>query len=416
MKRYSRISSLLLAPALAGLFIGDLYGQSTVLPQFVFGGGWYTALYFTNTNGSPVTFPVNFVSDTGTPLVVPSVNGSTANVSLVAHGTAIIEAPNNGNLVEGYASFTLPAGVTGYGVFRHSMPGQPDQEAVVPLSNAQATSNFLTWDETNLTTGVAIVNPSSAANTVAVTVWDENGNSKGTSSVALPAGNKTAALLPSLPGLLGIEASRGSAQFSVTSGKVAVLGLRANGSALTSIPTTGGTANATASASVLPQFVFGGGWYTALYFTNTTGALVAFPVNFVSGTGTPLVVPSVSGSTANVSLVAHGTAIIEAPNNGSLVEGYASFTLPAGVTGYGVFRHSMPGQPDQEAVVPLSNAQAVSNLLTWDETNLTTGVAIVNPSSTANTAAVTVWDESGNTIGSSSVALPAGNKTAVLLR
>lgn len=401
--------------ALAALFAGSVYGQATVLPQFVFGGGWYTALYFTNTNGSAVAFQVNFVSDTGTPLMVPAVNGSNVNINLVAHGTAIIEAPNSGSLVEGYASFTLPAGVTGYGVFRESVPGQPDQEAVVPLSSAQATSNLLTWDETNLTTGVAIVNPSSTANTVAVTVWDEHGNTIGTSSVPLPAGNKTAVLLRDLPGLSGVAGNFGSAQFSVTTGSVAVLGLRANGVALTSIPTTTSPVNPTASSSVLPQFVFGGGWYTALYFTNTNDAAVPLAVNFVSDTGAPLVVPAVNGSTANINLVAHGTAIIQAPNSGNLVEGYASFTLPAGVTGYGVFRESVPGQPDQEAVVPLSNALATSNLLTWDETTLVTGLAIVNPSSTANTVSVTVWDENGNTIGTSSVPLAAGNKTAVLL-
>jgi len=415
MKRHSRISLLLLVPALAGLFTATANGQATVLPQFAFGGGWYTALYFTNNNGSPVAFTVNFVSDTGTPLVVPSLNGTSANVNLVAHASTIIEAPNSGNLVEGYASFNLPAGVTGYGVFRHSVSGQPDQEAVVPLSSAQATSTTLIWDDTNLITGVSIVNPSTTANTVSVTVWDENGSPAGSSSVALPAGNKTAALLGTFPGLGGIGGKRGSAQFSVTAGSIAVLGLRADGLALTSIPTATSTANATASPSVLPQFVFGGGWYTALYFTNTNGSPVAFPVNFVSDTGTSLVVPSLNGSSVNVNLVAHGTAIIEALNSGNLLEGYASFTLPAGVSGYGVFRHSVPGQPDQEAVVPLSNAQAVSTLLTWDETSLITGVGIVNPSTTANTVSVTLWDENGNTIGTSPVALPAGNKTAVLL-
>ena len=79
-------------------------------------------------------------------------------------------------------------------------------------------------------------------------------------------------------------------------------------------------------------------------------------------------------------------------------EGYASFSLPAGITGYGVFRHSVPGQPDQEAVVPLSNAQAVSSLLTWDETNLITGLGIVNPSTTANTVEVTLWEVNGDTV------------------
>src|ERR1019366_8735708 len=40
-----------------------------------------------------------------------------------------------------------------------------------------------------------------------------------------------------------------------------------------------------APSSVLPQFAFGGGWYSALYFTNLTGAAVSFPVSFVGGAG-----------------------------------------------------------------------------------------------------------------------------------
>jgi P pilus assembly chaperone PapD len=385
---------------------------SSVLPQFAFGGGWYSALYFTNLTGAAVSFPVNFVSDAGTPLTVPSLGGSTTEVKLAAYGTAIIEAPNVGSLVQGYAAFTLPSGVFGYGVFR----GQGDQEAVVPLSDAGASSNTLTWDETNLITAVAIVNPSSTAATVGVTLWDEDGNTIGTSSVALPPNGKTAAALRSLPGLGGMVGKRGSARFSVSAGSVAVLGLRFDGLAFTSIPTTTGASVSSSRSSVLPQFAFGGGWYSALYFTNLSGAAVSFPVTFVGDAGTPLTVPSLGGSTTEVRLAAYGTAIIEAPNVGSLTQGYAALTLPGGVFGYGVFRQSVAGHSDQEAVVPLSFAGASSNTLTWDETNLTTAVAIVNPSPTAATVDVTVWDENGNTIGTSSVALPPNGKTAAALR
>ena len=389
---------------------------SSVLPQFAFGGGWYSALYFTNLTGAAVSFPVSFVSDAGTPLTVPSLGGSTTQVKLAAYGTAIVEAPNVGSLLQGYAAFTLPSGVFGYGVFRQSVPGQSDQEAVVPLSDAGASSNTLTWDEMNLVTAVAIVNPSSTAATVAVTLWDENGNTIGTSSVALPPNSKTAAALRSLPGLSGMVGKRGSAQFTVSAGSVAVLGLRFDGLAFTSIPTTTSASVSSSRSSVLPQFAFGGGWYSALYFTNLTGAAVSFPVNFVGDAGTPLTVPSLGGSTTQVNLAAYGTAIVEAPNVGSLLQGYAAFTLPSGVFGYGVFRQSVPGQSDQEAVVPLSDAGASSNTLTWDEMNLVTAVAIVNPSSTAATVAVTLWDENGNTIGTSSVALPPNSKTAAALR
>ena len=389
---------------------------STVLPQFVFGGGWYTALYFTNITGSPVAFAVNFVGDDGTPMTVPALGGSTTQVSLAAYGTAVIEAPNAGSLVEGCAAFTLPSGVFGYGVIGQDVNGQIEQEAVVPLSDAGASSNTLTWDDTNRVTAVAIANPGSVATTVAVTVWDENGNTVGTSSVALPPYAKKATALRSLPGLGGVAGKRGSAQFAVTSGSVAVLGLRFDGLAFTSIPTTTGAAGGLPLTRVLPQFVFGGGWYTSLYFTNVTGSAVSFPVNFVGDDGTALTVPSIGASTTQVNLAAHGTAVVAVPNSGSLVEGYAAFTLPSGVFGYGLFGQDVTGQIEQEAVVPLSDAGAGSNTLTWDDTNRVTAVAIVNPSSSAATVAVTLWDENGNTVGTSSVALPPHAKKAIALR
>jgi hypothetical protein len=60
-------------------------------------------------------------------------------VSLAPHATAILEAPNTGNLNQGYATASLPGGVIGYGVFRQSVPGVPDQEAVVPLASSTST-------------------------------------------------------------------------------------------------------------------------------------------------------------------------------------------------------------------------------------------------------------------------------------
>ncbi len=208
-----------------------------VLPQFAFGGGWYTALYFTNPSAAAVSFTVSFTADNGTPLVVPSI-GSSTNVNLAPQGTAILEAQNIGALSEGYATASLPAGVIGYGVFRSSASGRADQEAVVPLSGVSSQSSTLIWDDTNLVTAVAIVNPSPVPNTVSISVWNAAGNLIGTSSVPLGANSKTEAIMSRFPGLAAMAGQRGFASFTVTSGSVAVLGLRADGPAITSIPTT----------------------------------------------------------------------------------------------------------------------------------------------------------------------------------
>lgn len=207
-----------------------------ILPQLAFGGGWYSALYLTNSNAGAVSFPVSFTSDDGTPLAVPSIGGSSTTVNLAAQGTAILEALNVGTLSQGYVIANLPAGVAGYGVFRQSVPGVPDQEAVVPLANVSSTKSTLIYDDTAYVTAVAIANPSALPVTVSVTVWNSSGAVIGTSSIFLEAGTKTEAALRNITGLSGVAGNRGVAQFTVALGSVAVLGLRFDGTAFTSIP------------------------------------------------------------------------------------------------------------------------------------------------------------------------------------
>jgi hypothetical protein len=185
-----------------------------------------------------VSFSVSFTDDNGTPLVVPGLGGASTQVNVPAFGTEIVEAPNTGPLSQGYATFTLPPGVSGYGVFRQTVPGTPDQEAVVPFATANATSSTLVWDDTNYITAVAIVNAGPVAATISITLTDNNGNTVGTSSVTLAPYQHTAKTLRSDPNLAGMVGLRGRAQFTATSGNVAVLGLRFNGAAFTSIPAT----------------------------------------------------------------------------------------------------------------------------------------------------------------------------------
>jgi hypothetical protein len=208
-----------------------------VLPQFAFGGGWYSALYFTNTTNVAVSFPVNFVADNGTALRVSAIGSTSVTVSIPGGGTAIVEAPNSTQtLAEGYAWFTLPPGVSGYGVFRQSVTGKPDQEAVAPFEAGNVASSTMVWDDTKYVTSVAIVNSGATAGTVSITLWNNDGNTVGTSSISLGAHQKTEAALRTLQGLSTMAGQRGRARFVTSEGTIAVLGLRFDGTAFTSIP------------------------------------------------------------------------------------------------------------------------------------------------------------------------------------
>jgi len=214
--------------------------QTKALAQVAFGGGWYTALYFTNTGGSAASFNVAFFDDNGNPLPVPAPSGTntTFNVNIPPGGTGLIEAPNQGSLVQGWARAELPEGVVGYGVFRQTTPGNPDQEAVVPLASTQSQRSFITFDNTSgLVAALSVLNPTDNSVTVTFTARQENGAAIGTpSTLILAPRNKRAFALSSQTGLTDTANRRGSVEVTTSSGAVAVLGLRFKGTAFTSTP------------------------------------------------------------------------------------------------------------------------------------------------------------------------------------
>jgi hypothetical protein len=212
------------------------------MPQLVFDGGWYTALYFSNTTKATVSFPVNFFGDDGNPLNVPLTgmqSASSQTVSLEPGATVILEAPNSNTdnpPQEGWVDTILPPGVVGYAVFRQSVAGRFDQEAVVPLTSESSQTADLVYDDVNFTTAVAFANPSEQVVTVGITGYALNGAQLGTSSVLLAPHSKQAIILKNQPGMSGIAGNRGWATFSVPNGAVSVIGLRFGGEAFTSIP------------------------------------------------------------------------------------------------------------------------------------------------------------------------------------
>lgn len=220
----------------AGLSLSIMQAQQTkILPQFAFGGGWQTTLYFTASTDAAATFAVNFNSDTGSPLNVPAFSGTFAQVSIPAGGTAVLETPTSGPLVQGYALVDLPAGVGGYAVFRQTVPGCPAQEASMTFASADRSATLI-WDEVASTTAVVIVNLSSNPNPVILTARGTDGGVVGTSQIIIEPDGKLVATLLSFPGLSSVVGQRGVVDFAGASGPIAVTALRFGGSAFTGIP------------------------------------------------------------------------------------------------------------------------------------------------------------------------------------
>ena len=209
--------------------------QSYALPQLVFGGGWYTAIYFNNRTSDPQTVGVFLFDANGQPLVNPSLGGSSTSVALAGQGTAIVEFPDVGSLQQGWARVDVPDGVVGYGVFRNIVPGQPPRlyEGVIPFASTLTTFSSMIFDDTSYDTAVAIANPSPVTASIQITALDTAGQMIGAITQTLGPNARTAVVLHDV---LPVRGKRGSITFVANTGALSVLGLRFNSSAFTSIP------------------------------------------------------------------------------------------------------------------------------------------------------------------------------------
>ncbi len=218
--------------------------KSYALPQIAFGGNpaaegrWSTALYFTNTGPSTTGFTVDFYNNDGTPMAVPVVGGTATSVPVtVAQGaTAQIQITSAGALTQGWASVILPAEVKGFGIFRQSVTGREDQEAVVPVSDDSKQSYVLIWDDSGFDTAMAVANPGDTPVTVSMTVRVASGNQIGTGSINLGPKQKAAFVIRTQLNLPSMQGVRGAMDITVSSGKLALLGLRFGPVAFTSMP------------------------------------------------------------------------------------------------------------------------------------------------------------------------------------
>lgn len=224
-------TSLTVAPAPAGPT------PNMAMPQLVYGQGWYTAVYLTNTGSSTATATLDFVDPAGAPLPVTLGGGTVTTsqvVSLPAGGSTLVEMPDQGAATQGSILMNLPAGVSGYGIFRREPAGTPPQEATVPLASLSATRVTVVFDDTSYLTEIAVLNPTDTDATLTITTRDSSGQPIGPGvQKPLPARNRIAFALHDL--VSGVSGQRGAVDFSVGTGAVSVLALRANGNAFTSI-------------------------------------------------------------------------------------------------------------------------------------------------------------------------------------
>jgi uncharacterized protein (TIGR03118 family) len=163
--------------------------------QVASGGGWKTTMTLINLSANTVNAQVNLYADNGTastlPLSFPQFGAITAassmSVSVGPNDSIVIQSPASGStVVTGWADVLATGALSGYLAFEASSP--LDSLGTVPLDSRLSTSTLMPYDNTNgYQTGFALANQSSTAQTVTVTLLDQNGVQLSSSPVSLPA-------------------------------------------------------------------------------------------------------------------------------------------------------------------------------------------------------------------------------------
>ena len=213
--------------------------QSVVIPQVVDGGGWRTTIVIVNTTAGTTSASLNFYMDTSGGVTQPwnlaFVEGATTNVTLPAAGTIFLHTAGTATAnTSGWAQVQASAGVAVHAVFTFTAGSSEQSETSV--AGAGSSRILIPFDNTgDLTTAFAIANPTGASETVTGAIQFADGSTAQASLPTLPAQGHLAFLFPSqFPQTTG---RAGLAEFYVTGGSIAALGILANSAlGFTSLP------------------------------------------------------------------------------------------------------------------------------------------------------------------------------------
>ena len=208
--------------------------NTLVIPQFVNGGGWSTAVFLTNVSSVSENLTVSFFGDSGNPRQVQLAGSGTVSSQTATLGpgqTVVYETTSTGVLDVGWASVTIGTTnnrITGFAIFRYRAAGAPDAEAIVNFGNTSDQSLVMLYDQlSGFTTGLALVNPGAATVTLSVTIRDVSGATIGNGTITLPPFSHQASFISERYPITANK--RGSLLINGTAG-FSILGLRFNSS------------------------------------------------------------------------------------------------------------------------------------------------------------------------------------------
>ncbi len=409
----------------------SLSGASPVgsLGQVVSEGTWAMTLAALNLGTSSAQVRFNFTSDMGSPMQLPlnfpqmpAGNGpllaSTIDRTLAPGAQVVMMTnPDSAMTSQGWGQLLGPGTVSGFGIF--SNPALK-WEAVVPLESRNAASYILAFDNTgSIATGLAIANLSGSPASVPVILRDSTGAQIGSGSISLQAFGHTSFMLTTQYSMTMNQ--RGTVEFDTPSGgQISVLGLRANGPALTTLPVL---ANVGTGGGSITHILFNGGFTNNFTLVNTGTSSASATLSFFGDDGSALNVPmflpqtseNLSGTTLTRTLAPGASLLIQTVDQGqpNSTEGSAALATSGNISGFGIFRWT---QFQQEASVPLETRNAASYILPIDDTNgNSTGLAITNLANQPANITINIRDDTGSLVQTTSLMLSANGHTSFML-
>ena len=182
------------------------------------------------------------------------------------------------------------------------------------------------------------------------------------------------------------------------------------------------TAGTFSYAGSMAHIAAGAGWKTIVTAVNNGTAAAQARVSFFDEAGNPLTLPlsfpqggtpAASLSSVTQAIRAGGQLVIESDGaESTLSQGSAQLFTDGNVTAFVIFRYNPSGQ---EAAVPLQVQNSASYTLSFDNTGgLATGVALANVSDQPAAIVATVRDDTGASIATDTIQLPARGHVSFL--
>lgn len=178
---------------------------------------------------------------------------------------------------------------------------------------------------------------------------------------------------------------------------------------------------------VLAHIAAGGGWTTVITLVNNSTAALPLMVALHNQDGTALSLPvtttlagiaqTTTTSTINATINPKATLLISTGDGiTSTAVGWADILSSGTVGGFCIFRQTPPGGSPSEGTVPLQSQSPTTLTLPYDDTNgFTMGFALANLSTTTATVTATVWDDSGNQLGTQNITIAGSGHTSFVL-